>query len=291
MNLMPRNLSRKSKNLPKMIFFDKVTKRFPNDTLAIEEVTFEVEPGEFVYISGPSGAVKTTLGRLMIGEMIPSSGDLRVGDYDLTNLDKKDLPFLRRQIGFVFQDFKLLPDRTAAENIALSLEILDKAMDEVYTRVEELMVLTGLEGKGDLFPNQLSGGEAQRAVIARAIASDPAVLFADEPTGNLDTVTARAIVDLLDEINKAGTTVVMATHDEDLMSVDKTRHIKLEKGKLVEDTGAKKKLVEEKKDGKVDGDKVKADDKDVNKEDKDEKKDKNRDKGDRKDNKGKDKDE
>jgi cell division transport system ATP-binding protein len=224
-----------------MIKFDRVTKKFPSDVVALEEVTFEIEPGEMVFLTGPSGAGKTTLGRMLLGELEPSEGDLRVGEYDLTSLDQREIPWLRRQIGFAFQDFKLLSDRTAAENIALSLEIVDKGIEEVYEKVKELLGLTGLEGKGDLFPHQLSGGEVQRAVIARALATEPAVLFADEPTGNLDDETATSIIGLLTDINRMGTTVIIATHDHNIINRVKGRHIRLEKGKIVADSGFIKK--------------------------------------------------
>lgn len=223
-----------------MIHFRQVTKKFPPDSVALEDITFSIDPGELVYISGPSGAGKTTLGKLMIKELDPTTGEIEVGEYSLGELVSKELPDLRKQIGFVFQDYKLLPDRTAAENIALMLEIMDKSMDETYAKVKELLELTGLEGKGNLFPNQLSGGEVQRTVIARALASEPAVLFADEPTGNLDDQTAMQITKLLKEINNVGTTVIIATHDKNLINAFKGRHIKLDGGKIVEDTGVKK---------------------------------------------------
>lgn len=223
-----------------MIHFRKVTKKFPPESVALEDITFSIEPGELVFITGPSGAGKTTLGRLMIREFTPTTGEIEIGEYNLTNLDPKEIPDLRQQIGFVFQDFKLLVDRTAAENVALTLEIMDKSVEETYEKVKELLELTGLSGKGNLFPNQLSGGEVQRTVIARALASEPAILFADEPTGNLDDETANQITQLLRDINNLGTTVLIATHDRNLMSAFKGRHIRIEGGKIVEDTGKKK---------------------------------------------------
>jgi cell division transport system ATP-binding protein len=253
-----------------MIHFRQVTKKFPPDSVALEDVTFSIEPGEMVFVTGPSGAGKTTLGRLMIKEFSPTSGEIQVGEYDLANLDPKEIPDLRQQIGFVFQDFKLFPDRTAAENIALILEIMDKTMDETYAKVKELLELTGLTGKGNLFPSQLSGGEIQRTVIARALASEPAVLFADEPTGNLDEETAVQITQLLKDINDLGTTIIIATHDKDLMKAFKGRHIRLEKGKIVEDTGPQKKVNKKKKPKEEEKEEESKEEKKEEKEEKDE---------------------
>lgn len=218
-----------------MIIFDQVTRQF-GENRAIDELSLVIKPGEFVFILGPSGAGKTTLGRLLIKEMEVTSGGIRVGDFDLNAMRKKEIPLLRQQIGVIFQDYKLLPDRTAAENIALSLEILNKTDDAVQKTVTELLKVAGIETKGNLFPSQLSGGEAQRVVIARALGTDPAVIFADEPTGNLDKKNAWGIVDLLDRINKHGTTVIMATHDEEIATKMKKRVVRLEQGKIVNDT-------------------------------------------------------
>ncbi|OGV97228.1 cell division ATP-binding protein FtsE [Microgenomates group bacterium RBG_16_45_19] len=217
-----------------MIIFDHVSKSY-GTTNALDQITLAIRPGEFVFILGPSGAGKTSLARLLIKEITPTEGTIQVGDFDLTSLKKKEIPLLRQQIGVIFQDYKLLPDRTAAENIALSLEILNKTDEAVVKTVGELLNVAGLTDKGNLFPSQLSGGEAQRVVIARALGTDPAVLFADEPTGNLDQKNAWGIVDLLDRINKHGTTVIMATHDDDMANRLRKRVVRLENGKVVND--------------------------------------------------------
>jgi cell division transport system ATP-binding protein len=221
-----------------MIVFEHVTKRF-GETSALDDVSFVIDPGEFVYLLGASGAGKTTLGNLLIHVSKASSGTIQVGDFNLTNIRLRDIPLLRQQIGVVFQDYKLLPDRTAAENIALSLEILNQHEAQIQKTVQELLAVVGLADKGKLFPRQLSGGETQRVVIARALATDPAVLFADEPTGNLDEKTGAQIVDLLHRINKHGTTVIMATHDTRIPGARSSRILMLEQGKLITDSRPK----------------------------------------------------
>lgn len=229
-----------------MIVFDKVTKQF-GDTKALDEVNLVIEPGEFVFLVGPSGAGKTTLARLLIKELDPTEGSVQVGEFELSQMRGRDIPILRRQIGMIFQDFKLLPERTAAENIALSLEIMGKSSRSILATVNELLEVTGLEGKGGLFPSQLSGGETQRVVIARAMATEPAVLFADEPTGNLDDDTAWNIVELLDRINKSGTAVIMSTHNKAFVKKLKRRIISLREGKIDHDTNPIK-IIDDSKD-------------------------------------------
>ena len=216
-----------------MIVFQKVTKVFANGDKAIDDVSFKVEPKEFVFVTGPSGAGKTTLLKLMLREFLPTEGTILIDKEDVTKLHPSKLPQLRRSIGAVFQDFKLLWDRTVGENIALTLEILGHKEEEIVKHVKQLLELVGLKNKEDLFPGQISGGELQRTVIARALASKPKILFADEPTGNLDEATAMQIMDLLKEINELGTTVLVATHNEALVDKLGKRKITLEKGKLV----------------------------------------------------------
>ncbi|MBI4034826.1 MAG: ATP-binding cassette domain-containing protein [Candidatus Chisholmbacteria bacterium] len=220
-----------------MIIFDQVTKIFPNGDKAIDEVSFRIEPQELVLVTGPSGAGKTTLLRLMLREILPTKGVVVVDNEDVTKLPVKKVPQLRRRIGAAWQDFKLLRDRTVAENIAVGLQILGHAEDEIKGHVEQMLELVGLKGKGELFPAQISGGELQRTVIARALATKPKILFADEPTGNLDDQTAQQIIKLLEEINDLGTTVLIATHDRNIVDELRARTLILEKGKLVEDRG------------------------------------------------------
>lgn len=218
-----------------MIAFRNVSKIY-GDAKALDEVSFEVEPGEFIFILGPSGAGKTTIRKLLIKEILPTYGEIEVGEFTVTEMKKNEVPILRQQIGVVFQDYQLLPDRTAAENIALSLEITRKSQQAIEQTVPQLLALIGLQEKGHLFPNQLSGGEAQRVVIARALATDPAVLFADEPTGNLDSENSMIIVELLQKINRHGTTVIMATHDKEVVDHVNTRVLYLKDGKITKDT-------------------------------------------------------
>lgn len=221
-----------------MITFDAVTVRY-GDNAALDQVSFYIDPGEFVFLVGPSGAGKTTVAKLLIREIVPTEGQIMVGDYDYGKIRRKDIPYLRRQIGMVFQDNKLLADRTVAENIALPLEIINKSNAAIAKIIEELLKATGLVGKENYFPRQLSGGELQRVVIARALAMDPAILFADEPTGNLDDETAGQIVDLLQRINQQGTTVIMSTHDMNMVKKMKKRILHLNQGKLVSDSEPK----------------------------------------------------
>lgn len=217
-----------------MIHFDHVSKRF--GTLeALSDVTFEIASGEFVFLIGPSGAGKTTILRHIIRDLLPTKGKIKVGEWDVTNLSPSKIHLLRRSVGMVFQDFKLLSDRTVFENIAIGLEILGKKPTEIEKRVHEVMNLVGLAEKQNLFPVQLSAGEMQRTGVARALVSGPKVLMADEPTGNLDPATASEIMEILSEINSLGTTIVMATHNAGIVNAFKKRTIALEHGSIVSD--------------------------------------------------------
>lgn len=231
-----------------MIEFENVTKVFGNGTVAIENVTFFVDKGEFVIIEGVSGAGKSTLLRLMLKEIPFENGIIRIDGDNIAKISKKNTYLLRRKIGSVFQDYKVLMDRTVKENIALALDILKLEQEVIQARIEELLTLIGLEGKGDVFPVQLSGGELQRVIIARALAPQPKIIFADEPTGNLDEATALHIAELLKDINEQGTTVILATHDKALINKFKKRIIEIENGKIIKDTGKKKKSKDAKKE-------------------------------------------
>lgn len=218
-----------------MIIFDQVTKIYPAGNTVLDNISFHIKPGEFVVLTGPSGAGKTTVARLLIGDILPSSGSIKIEGLEIAETKKRDLGSLRRKIGVVFQDYKIIPDKTVYENIALALEIVGYPAKKIADRVVHLLELVGIPDKSELFPTQLSGGEIQRAAIARAIVSEPKVLFADEPTGNLDEATAKDIYKLLKDINSLGTTVIMSTHNSNFLE-SSLRHIRLEKGKLVQDT-------------------------------------------------------
>lgn len=218
-----------------MIVFDQVTKIYPNGNSVLDNVSFHITPGEFVILTGPSGAGKTTIGRLLIHDLTVSSGGIKVDDLDLSQIKPKQIPQLRRKVGVVFQDYKIIPDKTVYENISLALEIISYPQKKIADRVAHLLELVGIPDKGELFPVQLSGGELQRAAIARALVSEPKILFADEPTGNLDEQTGGEIYKLLLAIHKLGTTVIMCTHNQSFLG-PANRHIHLEKGKIVSDT-------------------------------------------------------
>lgn len=217
-----------------MLFFNSVNKKF-NKMAALTNITFQINKGDFTFLVGPSGAGKTTILRLIIKDITPTSGSIKLGDIDIINLPKKMLPFLRRKIGMIFQDFKMLTDRTIFENIAVSLEILGINSGEIEDRVCEALKLVGLFEKRNYFPVQLSAGEQQRAAIARAIVGKPNLVLADEPTGNLDPKTGWEILKVLSEINKKGTTIIMATHNVDIVNSFNKRVIKLDKGKIIKD--------------------------------------------------------
>lgn len=214
------------------VCLEKVTKKF-GQIIALEDVSFQVEAGEFVFITGPSGAGKTTISRLILREILPTSGTITIDEVDLAKLSSGKIPSLRRKIGVVFQDFKLLSDRTVLENVALPLEVVGHEAKEIDREVREILALVGLEERMDLFPSQLAGGELQRVCLARAIIGKPEIVLADEPTGNLDPATAWQIVKLLKKINKMGTTVIMSTHNMEIVNSLRERMIMLERGKVV----------------------------------------------------------
>ncbi len=219
-----------------MIVFDNVTITFGNGSKALKDVSFAIGEKEFVIVEGHSGAGKTSMMRAVIRDLPLGHGKIVIEGDDISKISPKNLPLLRRKISVVFQDFKLLMDRTIAENIDLALDIIGLDENIIAKRRTELLELTGLEGKENFFPIQLSGGEIQRVAIARALAPEPKVLFADEPTGNLDAKTGLGVIKLLQDINEAGTTVVMATHDLELVKDLKLRRLRLDHGELVHDS-------------------------------------------------------
>jgi cell division transport system ATP-binding protein len=212
-----------------------VSKRYNKDIIALSNISFEIENGEFVFIVGPSGAGKSTLIKLLLKEEEPTSGSIVINKKDITKLKKREIPYLRRSMGVVFQDFRLLPNKTVFENVAFAMEIVGAHPKEIRRKVPMVLSLVGLSDKANKYPRQLSGGEQQRVSLARAIVNEPSILIADEPTGNLDPDTSWEIVKLISEINKRGTTVVMATHAKDIVDAMKKRVIALEKGNIVRD--------------------------------------------------------
>jgi len=218
-----------------MIRFDHVTKQYPGRVYALSDVTVSISDGEFVFLIGPSGAGKTTMLRLLIRDLLPTAGNIHVDAWHVNKLPVPNIHLLRRKVGTVFQDFKLLTDRTVFENVALGLEILGKTDTEIATRVSDVLDLVGLGAKKNFFPLQLAAGEMQRTSIARAIVGGPSILLADEPTGNLDPATSWEILDILSEINKIGTTIIMATHNANIVNDFRKRTIGLNEGKLVSD--------------------------------------------------------
>ncbi|AGY81004.1 MULTISPECIES: cell division ATP-binding protein FtsE [Carnobacterium] len=218
-----------------MIEMLNVYKKYPNGITAINGLSVRIEPGEFVYVVGPSGAGKSTFIKMIYREEKATKGTIKVGDFDLMTIKEKNIPYLRRYVGVVFQDFKLLPKLTVYENIAYAMEVVEKNPKAIQKRVLEVLELVGLKHKVRMFPNELSGGEQQRIAIARAIANTPHILIADEPTGNLDPDTSWEIMNILEEISNQGTTVIMATHNSQIVNVVKHRVLAVENGRIVRD--------------------------------------------------------
>lgn len=218
-----------------MILLDRVSKKYGKKGVALDKVSFFIEPKEFVVLVGSSGAGKSTILKLLTREEKETSGKIVVGGVDYADLKEKDIPLLRRKIGTVFQDFKLLPKRTVFENIAFAMEIVGMGKKEINNTVPRVIELVGLAGKEKHYPDQLSGGEQQRVAIARAVVRQPKILIADEPTGNLDPKHSWDIVKLLEKINEHGTTVIMTTHNQDILNKLNRRVIKLDHGRVVSD--------------------------------------------------------
>ena len=210
-------------------------KVYPGGAVALEDINVHISPGEFVFLVGPSGAGKSTFIRLISREIEPTSGQILVDGVDVMKLKRGDIPYLRRQLGIVFQDFRLLNDRTAYENVAFAMQVIEAPSHKIRQRVKEVLDLVGLKGRGNNYPGEMSGGEQQRVAIARAIVNDPLLVIADEPTGNLDPETSKEIMEIFSEINSRGTTIIMATHDKTMVDYMQKRVIALENGRLVRD--------------------------------------------------------
>lgn len=218
-----------------MITFENVVKDYGRSTKALDNVSFEIEKGEFVFLVGPSGSGKSTISRLIMHEDVPTEGTITINGKVINDMKKSDIPYLRRSIGMIFQDFRLLDDRTVYENIAFAMRIVGASKREIRRQVPALLSLVGLSHKAKMFPNKLSRGEAQRVAVARALANNPPILLADEPTASLPPKTSWEIVKLLEDINERGTTIVMTTHSKEIVDGMKKRVIAIEDGMVVRD--------------------------------------------------------
>ena len=218
-----------------MISLKGVTKQYAKDSIALHDIHLTIEPGEFVSVVGQSGSGKTTLVKLLIAEERPTSGNVHVGGWDITDIHYRDIPLLRRQIGVIFQDFKLLPKKTIAENVAFALEVAGESVQRIRDVVPKVLDIVGLGHKTHRYPHQLSGGEQQRVVIARSLVHRPKILVADEPTGNLDTINKQEIIEILKKINSFGTTILLVTHDREVVNHLGKRVITLHNGKIIAD--------------------------------------------------------
>ncbi|WP_250278814.1 cell division ATP-binding protein FtsE [[Clostridium] colinum] len=218
-----------------MIKVDKVTKIYDNGAVAINNVSIDIKKGEFVFVIGSSGSGKSTLMKMLLKEVEPTEGKIIIDGTNINNIRRKEIPYLRRKIGVVFQDFRLLPSKTVFENIAFALQVTEAPPKAIRRNVPAILAMVGLTHKAKVYPNELSGGEQQRVALARAIINKPPILLADEPTGNLDPETAWEIMELLKEINAKGTTVVIATHAKDIVDEMKKRVITIQKGVILSD--------------------------------------------------------
>lgn len=218
-----------------MILMKDIYKTYGNGVTALNGINVEIEQGEFVYIVGPSGAGKSSFIKLMYREIKPTRGSLRINNRDISEIKEKEVPLLRRNIGVIFQDFRLLPKLSVYENVAFALEVIEESPRNIRKRVMDVLDLVGLKNKSRFFPNELSGGEQQRVSIARAIVNRPKIVIADEPTGNLDPDTSWEIMKVFEEINNSGTTIIMATHSKEIVNTIKKRVIAIEDGLIVRD--------------------------------------------------------
>ena len=218
-----------------MLIMSDVSKVYPGGSMALQDVNVHIEPGEFVFVVGPSGAGKSTFIKMLFREVLPTTGSIFVNGVDILSLTPKEIPFLRRQLGIIFQDYRLLPDRTVFENVAFAMQVIEAPHRKIKRQVMNVLDLVGLRHRANAYPNELSGGEQQRIAIARAIVNDPVFVIADEPTGNLDPETSWDIMDIFKEINATRTTIVMATHDKEVVDAMGKRVIAIEKGRIVRD--------------------------------------------------------
>ncbi|WP_186431419.1 cell division ATP-binding protein FtsE [Clostridium sp. BSD9I1] len=218
-----------------MIEFKNVTKVYGKNIPALSNINLSIDKGEFVFLVGPSGAGKSTFIKMLLKEVDPSIGSVVVNNVDITTLKRKDIPYYRRKIGVVFQDFRLIPNLNVYENVAFAMRVIEAPMKDIKKKVPAVLSMVKLSNKHKAFPHELSGGEQQRVSLARALVNNPALIIADEPTGNLDPDTSMEIMDILNDINRAGTTILMATHAKDIVDNMKKRVIALEKGNLVRD--------------------------------------------------------
>lgn len=218
-----------------LIHMRNVSKIYDNGAVALDRASVDIESGEFVFIVGASGAGKSTFIKMLFREELPSSGELVVNGHDIRKMTRKEVPYLRRELGVIFQDYRLLPDKTVFENVAFAMQVIEAPRRLMQRSVNSVLDVVGLRDKYKCFPHQLSGGEQQRVAIARAIVNDPAIVIADEPTGNLDPETSWDIMDIFTRINRAGTTIVMATHDKAIVDTMRRRVIAIEDGRIVRD--------------------------------------------------------
>lgn len=218
-----------------MIEFKDVTKRYSNGTIGLQDATFKVNKGEFVFVVGPSGSGKSTLLKLILHEEVPTEGEVYVNGFSIHDMDRGEIPYLRRGLGIVFQDFRLLPNKTVYDNVSFAMQIVEAQPRDIRRQVPVALALVGLSKKARVYPHQLSGGEQQRVALARAIVNNPSVLIADEPTGNLDPTTSWEIMKLLDDINQRGTTVLVATHEKSIVDEMKKRVLSLDYGRISHD--------------------------------------------------------
>ncbi len=218
-----------------MVELKNIVKRYENGTVALRDISLRICKGEFVFIVGPSGSGKSTLVKLLLKEVEPTEGEVIVNGFNVTQMRPKDIPKLRRSLGVVFQDFRLLPNKTVYENVAFALQVTEAVPKEIRRQVPMALALVGLSKKANVYPGQLSGGEQQRVALARAMVNSPLLIVADEPTGNLDPDTSWEIMKLLNEINQRGTTVIVATHEKQIVNAMKKRVIALDRGVLIRD--------------------------------------------------------